>query len=182
MIKRIYQIFVVAMAAYLIMFQATAHAEVQEYELKAAFVYNVALFTDWPADTFADKEEPFIFCVAGADPFGSALDSMLSKSLKQRKIFVSRMGKNTDFSRCHILFIPAAETARTELILKDIKNSSILTVSEDNSTFKKGSMLNLSIIENKLHFQVNMDVVTAAKLSISSKLLRLADSVQKEKE
>ncbi|MGB8856734.1 MAG: YfiR family protein [Burkholderiales bacterium] len=162
--------------------QVVAYAQVPEYDLKAAFVYNVALFTDWPADSFSDKEEGFNFCVAGADPFGNTLDSLTAKLLKQRKINIVRLGKSSSPGRCHILFIPATENIRADSLFKEVKNSSVLTVSEDISTFKKGSMLNLSIIENKLRFQVNMDAVSTARLSISSKLLRLADSVQKEKE
>jgi hypothetical protein len=180
--KRIDHIFVAIMTALLILYQGAAQAEVQEYELKAAFLYNVALFTDWPAEIFEDKDVSFTFCIVGTDPFGSTLDSLQAKQLKQRKVGVVRIGKNPDFSRCHILFIPVSENQRAEAMLKEIKNSSILTVSEDNSAYKKGTMLNLSIIENKLRFQVNMDAVSAAKLAISSKLLRLADSVQKEKE
>jgi YfiR/HmsC-like len=180
--KRTGKIVFAALSAALIFFQAVAYAQVAEYDLKAAFVYNVALFTDWPADSFDDKDNLFNFCVAGTDPFGTSLDSLLVKLLKQRKINVVRMGKNSTVTHCHILFIPATENQRAEMILKEIKNANTLTVSEDNSTFKKGTMLNLSIIDNKLRFQVNMDAVSAAKLSISSKLLRLADSVQKEKE
>lgn len=180
--KRIFRFYVAVLTTALMSFQSIAHAQVPEYDLKAAFVYNVALFTDWPADTFTDKDETFTFCVAGTDPFGSALDSLLAKLLKQRKIYISRLGKNINPGRCHVLFIPASENGQAETILKDIRNTSVLTVSEDNTTFKKGSMLNLSIIDNRLHFQVNMDALTAAKLTISSKLLRLADSVQKEKE
>jgi YfiR/HmsC-like len=179
--KRISTTYFAALTTLLILFQGAAYAEVQEYDLKAAFLYNVALFTDWPAETFEDKNAPFNFCIAGADPFGSSIDSLLTKSLKQKKISVSRIGK-ASISRCQILFIPASENSHAESILKEIKNTSTLSVSEDLSTFKKGSMLNLSITENKLRFQVNMDAVSAARLSISSKLLRLADSVQKEKE
>lgn len=180
--KRIYQIHVAALTTLLILFQGVAHAEVQEYDLKAAFIYNVALFTDWPADTFEEKDSAFNFCVTGTDPFGNALEPLRAKLLKQRKINILRLGKNPDFNRCQVLFIPVTEGQRVESILKDIKNSSILTLSEDNSIYKKGIMLNVSIIDNKLRFQVNLDAVSAAKLAISSKLLRLADSVQKEKE
>ncbi len=180
--NRLSSIYIATLTTALMGFQSLAHAQVQEYDLKAAFVYNVALFTDWPAESFADKDEPFTFCIAGADPFGTTLDSLLVKLLKQRKIAVSRLGKSTNFNRCHILFIPASENGHAETLLKDIKNTGVLTVSEDSATFKKGSMLNLSIIDSRLHFQVNVDAVSAAKLSISSKLLRLADSVQKEKE
>jgi YfiR/HmsC-like len=180
--KRTSRIHFAVLSVCLIFFQVSAYAQVREYDLKAAFLYNVALFTDWPDEAFNNKEAPFNFCVAGTDPFGTTLDSLLTKLLKQRKISIARLGAASNLHRCQILFIPATENNHAESILKEIKNTSILTLSEDSATFKSGSMLNLSIVDNKLKFQVNIDALVAAKLSISSKLLRLADSVQKEKE
>jgi YfiR/HmsC-like len=180
--KRISALYAVASTTFLILCQGSAYAEVHEYDLKAAFLYNIALFTDWPVETFEDKDSAFTFCIAGSDPFGNSIDSLLVKSLKNRKISIMRQGKTSNFNKCQVLFIPSSESSQAESILREIKNTSTLTVSEDNSAFKKGSMLNLSITENKLRFQVNREAVSASKLSISSKLLRLADSIQKEKE
>ena len=36
---------------------------VLEYELKAAFLYNIAKFVEWPQNTFASSKDPIRICV-----------------------------------------------------------------------------------------------------------------------
>ena len=44
--------------------------DLPEYRLKAAFLYNFAAFTEWPADVGSTLN----LCVYGQDPFGEDLD------------------------------------------------------------------------------------------------------------
>ena len=44
--------------------------DLPEYRLKAAFLYNFAVFTEWPADVGSTLN----LCVYGQDPFGEDLD------------------------------------------------------------------------------------------------------------
>src|ERR1700733_6570688 len=41
---------------------------IDEYRVKAAFLYNFAKFVEWPAHTGAD--DTFVICVLGRSPFG----------------------------------------------------------------------------------------------------------------
>ena len=50
--------------------QQAAAAPVSEYEMKAAFIYNFAVFTAWPSGS----EKETRLCVIGKDNFGNALD------------------------------------------------------------------------------------------------------------
>ncbi len=173
-----------ALTAFFALFcRSAACAEsVSEYDLKMAFLYNFAQFTEWPAEAFAEADSPFVFCALNAEAYGDSLESLQSKFYKGRKILVRRLTGNENARKCHVLFLPAAEKNRYEQIIADIKNSATLTVGEEVGMLKKGAMLNLSIVDRKLHFDVNLDAASNAKLSISSRLLKLADSVLKEKE
>src|SRR4051812_10850373 len=46
----------------------------REYQVKAAFLYNFARFTEWPGGTFAKPKDPLTICVLGQDPFGPDLE------------------------------------------------------------------------------------------------------------
>ena len=37
-----------------------------EYEIKAAFIYRLTLFMEWPTNRFSSSSEPIILCIAGA--------------------------------------------------------------------------------------------------------------------
>src|SRR5690606_11584564 len=60
--------------------------EPPEYQLKAAFLYNFALFTEWPADTVNTLR----LCIHGRDPFGPELDDLQGRPVRERQIIVDR--------------------------------------------------------------------------------------------
>src|ERR1700744_2916631 len=64
------------LSAFLFLAFSNPSAEAQvsrEYQLKAAFLYNFAQFTDWPENAFADTNAPIVIGIFGSDPFGPAL-------------------------------------------------------------------------------------------------------------
>ncbi len=44
----------------------------REYLIKAAFLYNFAKFTEWPAEAYADPSAPLRICVLGDGHLGRA--------------------------------------------------------------------------------------------------------------
>src|SRR6202051_3276005 len=81
-----------------------------EYQVKAAFLYNFAKFVEWPAGTFASSTDPIGICIVGQNPFGSALENMLQgKKVGDRAFAVRRFPDTLEASQCQILFIGAAE-------------------------------------------------------------------------
>ena len=48
---------------------------VREYQVKAAFLFHFAQFSEWPADAFPRGDSPLVIAVVGrADPFAGALE------------------------------------------------------------------------------------------------------------
>ena len=82
---------------------------------------------------------------------------------------------------CHILFISSSEEKRLAKILEILKDSSVLTVGEMKQFAQSGGMVNFTIKENKIRFEINVDAAVRAELKISSKLLKLAEIVRDER-
>src|SRR3954468_9076525 len=53
--------------------QATYGQAFREYQVKAAFVYNFAQFTEWPTDAFPSTNSPLVIGVFGKNPFDDFL-------------------------------------------------------------------------------------------------------------
>ena len=51
--------------------------EFPEYRLKAAFLFNFAVYTDWPAEVGSTLN----LCIYGADPFGRDVDGLQGKAV-----------------------------------------------------------------------------------------------------
>lgn len=155
----------------------TAAPASREYLLKAVFLYNFAKFTIWPADSFRDPQAPLRVCILGVDPFGAAMESIESKSIKNRPLAITRIAQVSDAERCHILFISSSEQERLRAILDDLHERPILTISDMPNFARAGGTINLKTVEDQIRFDINVDAANAADLKLSSKLLRLGNIV-----
>jgi hypothetical protein len=63
-----------------------------EYQVKAAFLYNFAKFVEWPQGTFATPHDPIGICIVGQSPFGLALDDTVRGKKIRRPGFRSAIG------------------------------------------------------------------------------------------
>src|SRR5207237_9062812 len=77
-----------------------------EYQVKAAFLYNFAKFVEWPSGTFANSNDPIGICIVGQNPFGSTLDDMVQgKKIGDRAFAVWRLPDTLHANQCQLLFI-----------------------------------------------------------------------------
>lgn len=145
-----------------------------EYELKAAFIYNFAKFTEWPEEGSA----VFRFCVAGRDPFGEALDKLAERAVRNHPIAVFRGVEPDEAAECELLFLHGNDAPHRAAALKHAAGHPVLTVGDAPGFVDGGGMIELMMVENRVQFEVNLLAVKSAKLMISAQLLRLARRVK----
>ena len=149
----------------------------REYLIKAALLFNFAKFAEWPAASFTNDSAPLRICVIGDDPFGPALDSLLGKQVRNRPIAVTRIVDVQSTPQCHILFVSDSEQAQVPAILAVIGTRPILTVADMDRFANAGGVVALKKNENRSRIEINVGAAKQAGLKLSSKLLRLADTV-----
>jgi len=155
---------------------AAAKEPSREYRIKAAFIYNFAKFTRWPAGSFADSAAPLEFCIYGEDPFDGALDAIAGNTIHGRKVAVRRIAAIEASGGCHLLFISASEAGRLTDILAALGDRPVLTVADMPDFARAGGIINLkTTAEDKLRFEINTGTAQRAGLRFSSKLLNLAE-------
>jgi hypothetical protein len=150
-----------------------------EYQLKAVFLMNFAKFVEWPATAFRSAQSALTICVLGEDPFGHDLDDVVRGQVAgDRALAVRRLAQVQREDNCQVLFVSAAEKARTERVLAVLGNTPTLTVGEGDEFPAAGGVIGLLIEDNKVRFDVNLEAAERAGLKISSKLLKLARNVR----
>jgi hypothetical protein len=150
-----------------------------EYEIKAAFLYNFAKFVDWPSAVFRSNDDPFVIGLLGHDPFGPAIDEVLSgKTVQNRKIVLKRFAGAQAATASHMLFISASEAGRWEEILGALGSKPILTVSDMPDFIEREGMIGFTMENKKMRFNINKAAAEAAHLKFSSELLKLAKFVK----
>lgn len=160
--------------SWVLLFSSTAWSEdLSEYRLKAAFVYNFMVFTEWPPEV-AGK---LTLCVMGSD-IGSALDVLVNdKSIGTRTVVVQRISERQPVAGCQVLFLSPAAVADLPRILESLNGKSVLTLADSPGAAREGVSINMDLRDSKVVFEVNLKALRSAGLAVSSKLLRLAKAV-----
>ena len=157
-------------------------ADDAEYRIKLAFLYNFAQFVQWPAEAFHDPAAPLMLCVAGQDPFKREIeDGLRGRTAGGHPIEIRRLKPGDDPRSCHMVFVPANEKKVASNMLEALKGSNTLTIGETKGFADLGGVINLTVEENKLRFEINLDAAMQTQLKISSKLLALAKIVKVER-
>ena len=158
---------------------AFAQSEVsQEYQVKAAFLYNFAKFVDWPSAAFANDNAPITVCVYGKDPFGATLDDTVrSKTIGARGFAVRRPKSPKDMAGCQIAFLAGSAGDQLKDFLAVLDSSSVLSVGEDPHFAEQGGHVQFVMEGGRIRFLINVDSVNRAGFKMSSKLLALAKVV-----
>jgi hypothetical protein len=145
-------------------------AAMDEYQAKAAFLYSLLKFVQWPS-----ADGPLMVAVLGDDPFGSRLDEVMKgRSANGREILLKRVRPSDDVSRYHVVFVSASEGPRVADILKRAQRGPVLTVGDTPTFVEDGGMVRFFVDGERMRFQIGAAAVEQARLKVSAQLLSLA--------
>jgi hypothetical protein len=152
---------------------------VDEYQLKAAMLYNLTHFVEWPTSAYSNPQSPIELCILGRDPFGSFLTStVLNQTVNGRSVRILHPQNQETVRGCHILYISSSERKTAVQIFSTLKGASVLTVGEMAQFATHGGMIQFALEDQQVRFDINLDAASQAGLKISSKLLVLAQIVK----
>jgi hypothetical protein len=147
-----------------------------EYAIKSVFVYNFCRFIDWPDSAFASPNEPLTIGIVGPDPFGALLkEAVAGETYRNRPIQIERYRSAGDIRHCHLLFVSQSESSHLAQIVAAIEKQSVVTVGETQDFVHRGGMIALIAERNRVRLEINPSMLRAARIDVSSKLLRVAD-------
>lgn len=148
---------------------------VGDSELKAAFVFNFAVFTQWPQDALAGGT-PLLLCASPGNAMLGALGQLNDKLVNGHRIALRPA--LAPVRGCHVLVLDRADRERWAQLKHELAGAPVLTVSDDRVISADGAVIGLSADERRIGFDVDLGAARLARLNLSSKLLRLARSVQ----
>jgi hypothetical protein len=150
----------------------TAPAAVPLEELKAAFLYNFALFVEWPTP----PQGEFNLCLYGAGPFEAA-NSLAGKKVGGATVQIRRPAKAEDLRSCHMLYIGGSDRNALERARTAVEKAPVLTVADAVAGSENLAMISLVAENSRLTFDIDMHAASRVGIRISSRLLRLARKV-----
>jgi len=148
-----------------------------EYKLKAAFVYNFLQFVEFDRKPDTEFGDTLRVCVVSNNDFPEGFDELSSKQVLGKRIEIVRLTSRQEFNQCSVLFYVAPVEPDISKSLDKAARSGILTVGESDSFVGSGGMIHFLIKANKLRFRVDLAKVREARITISSRILKLAEEI-----
>jgi hypothetical protein len=150
-----------------------------DYRVHAMFVYHFTKYIEWPAQRNHDGFQVFFLEETPViSEFRKVIENKLIDNRKvsiQRLDFDNKMLRNAD-----IIYVPSSKRIKAEQIRalsESLAGFPVLIITENEGLLKRGSMINLIVVDDKLRFEVNKSLIQSRGLKVSSELLRLASQV-----
>ncbi len=151
----------------------------REYRIKAAYLYQLGRYVEWPSGSFSGPKSPFVIGVMEDDPIVVYLEKIARiKKIQERPIRVRQFSSPAEVRACHILYFSSMleEDAQTE-ILKRIDRRGVLAVGESDGFLDWGGAIRLVRVGNNIRVSIARKAARREGLNISAKLLQVASVV-----
>ena len=149
-----------------------------ENDVKATFLYNFTKFIEWPPPP-SPAPPPFRLCVLANPEFTRAVDRTIAgESVEGRHLERVEPRSVGDVPSCSMLYVGREHIDRSARLLAAARDLPVLTVGEGPQFVQRGGAIGFVLENNRVRFDINARAVQLAGLKVSSKLLRVARSVE----
>jgi len=135
-------------------------------QLRALFVQRLVKYVNWPEGSGPKPGQPVI---------------VAATNLKSLQPYFGKVGAASGFKlvqwpaeKYHVLVLTGASEREIAAILKRTAGHPVLTIGQNPVNLRLGVVVNFNMVNGKLKLQINPQAARKAGLSISSKLLRIA--------
>ncbi len=152
--------------------------EVEEYQVKAAFVYKFAAYVEWPEGALESPETPFTVGVVGSDALAEELARVVGeRRINGRAVVVRKLGLGEPLAGVRMLFIGQSQAPRDGQLQQWAQKRPLLVVAEAEGMLERGAMINFVVAGRRVRFDIALDAVERSGLRLSSRLLAVARRV-----
>ncbi|MES2296469.1 MAG: YfiR family protein [Pseudomonadota bacterium] len=152
-----------------------------EHQVKAAYLYKFTGFVEWPEGSFARADSPILIGVAGNEALAEQLEQIVAgRSANGHPIEIRRLKRGEPPGALHIVYIGGNDRALVSELLAATRGQPVLTVSDSDTAFSLGCMINFVVADERLRFQVALKPVASSRLRISARMLAAAQKVHTE--
>jgi hypothetical protein len=147
-------------------------------DVKAAFLFNFAAFTEWPSDTLA-AGRPLTLCVMGDVSVVDALERAISgRHVEGHELAVQIVTLDDPIRSCQLLYAGGLDAEHSVELLQALRGAAVFTVGDSDRFAESGGVAQLIFEGDRMRFAINVASARRARLTLSSKLLGLAKLVK----
>ncbi|AFT89350.1 YfiR family protein [Paraburkholderia phenoliruptrix] len=154
--------------------QTSVDAQVDLPALEAAYIFNFAQFTDWPAGRPADNI--LSVCADPDSPLGQALARLDGKHGGKQAWRVRPLPRGEKAADCQLAVLTTGTTMSAAIKALLSSDAPVVIVSEADAA-DQGWVIRLVREGEHLKFDINVTEASRRRITLSSKLMRLARTV-----
>lgn len=152
---------------------AWAVERIDENEVKAAVVYNLLLFVQWPARI--SPTGSFRFCVMDDGALTTALRRHEKKPVQGQTLLIHRIGAAPEeLDTCNAVMVEAGNPGVLARLGVLARGRALLVIAEGSGAVDRGAMIGLHTDGGRVAFDIDHGAMKKSGLVPSSKILRLA--------
>jgi len=151
---------------------ASGQSEKPIHEIHAAMIYNFMKYVQWPDD---GSTGDFVVGVLGEDNVFNTLKSYYDGKPKgAKKYSIRKLNDASEAASCAVVYIGKNKSKEFDNVKNAIAGKSILTITDSFNLGKKGSCINLKVVDDKLKFEINQSSINGASLKVAGQLASMA--------
>ncbi|MCG2634417.1 MAG: YfiR family protein [Gammaproteobacteria bacterium] len=145
-----------------------------EEEIKAAYIYNLARYTQWPGRDGAGAAEPIRLCIKG----NSKIATTIAQGISRHGAAHGYQVLNTVATSpgCDLIYYDKAGWDGPTAL--DSIQRGVLTLGDGLAFIDEGGMIAFVVEGKRLRFAVNLGAARRGGLTLSSQILKLAVEVR----
>ena len=143
-------------------------------QVKAGFIFNFTRYVEWPSAPDSDLAT-FHICTAGRDGVVEQLETVVhGRVVDNRKILVQPLADLADVRDCELLYVGNISRKHEERLTAAVASLPVLTVGSTPGFLRGAGMLTFVVEENRVRFDINIDLANRVNIRFDSRLLALA--------
>lgn len=145
-----------------------------ESEVKAAIVYHLLMFVEWPADAVPPMGSALMLCLQGGSRYAPALRVLAEEPVRGLRVQVREAAAQDVGAACNALLLEQASPAWLAALRRGGRSASVLVIGDELDVATEGVVVGLKRSERTVRFDLNLKSARDARLRLSSKLMNLA--------
>ena len=149
-----------------------------EPAMRAAFVYHLTKFVEWPAPDGPAPAGELRVGVWGDPAMVPALKALLAgRTIAGRQAVVIAARRPEELANCQVVFLSHRNGGDIRRALERCAVPGTLTIGEGIDDLARQTIVSFEVRNDRIHFAVNREAASRAGLRLSSHLLNLATAV-----
>ena len=141
--------------------------------VKSAYILNIIDFVEFPDSTQKLNK----ICIFGDDIIGLHLADLIQKKRRPNPLQIVRVSENSSLVSCKVLFLSSTVRDYEGKVLYKTESFPVLTIGDSVSFNERGGIIEFSVIDGKIRFNINLSSAKAKGLRINSELLEIAKEI-----